>query len=312
MMERRLIGVDIGGSNVKIGIFTTAGELVRQSKFKTPLERNGESIIPATWEMVQATLEAEESPAGIAIGVPGPVKAGTVYGAVNLGWKTFAVKKAFWEVSQGACPVIVGNDASLAAFGEFKARESAQSPFILLTLGTGIGGGIVADGKILEGKNGFAGEFGHMKVHPDGPLCGCGKKGCLESFAGLKGIRERIKEKIARDPQNPLHKDPLKIEDILAAENEGIAPAVEVLEDAVEALGRAASIITTAFDPEALLFGGGLTEAWTELLPRIRERYFRYAFKETIHTPLEKARLGNEAGIRGAMEVLRHDQALRQ
>ncbi len=311
-MDRRLIGVDIGGSNVKIGIFTQAGELVRQNKFKTPLEEAGRKIIPAAWEMVQNTLEAEETPAGVALGVPGPVRAGTVYGAVNLGWETFDVEKAFKEVAGEDFPIKVGNDASLAAFGEYCARERKASPFILLTLGTGIGGGIVIDGKILEGKNGFAGEFGHMKIHADGPLCGCGKKGCLEAFSGLRSIRERIKERTGDDPDSPLSKDHLRMEDILAAEKAGVAAAGEILAEAVDALGRATSIITTAFDPEIILFGGGLTEVWTELLPRLREHYFHHAFKETIHTPLEKARLGNEAGIRGAMEVLRHDQALRQ
>jgi len=306
-MDRRLIGIDIGGTNVKIGIFTRDGILIRQSKFKTPSVESGEKILPLTWEMVKETLDSEETPAGIGIGVPGPVKAGTVYGAVNLGWKTFDLEEAFREITGGDFPIKVANDAALAAFGEYKARENAKSPFILLTLGTGIGGGIIIDGKILEGFTGFAGEFGHMKIRPDGPVCGCGRRGCLESYAGLKGIRSRIMERI-----NDKQEEALKTEDILAWEKEGRKEVKEILAEAVEALGRAASIITSAFDPALLLFGGGLTEAWPDLLPRIRERYFHYAFKETIHTPLEKAKLGNEAGMRGAMEVLRHDQALRQ
>lgn len=309
VMERYAFGIDVGGTTVKMGFFSDRGELLEKWEIPTDTSDHGANIIPDIASAVEEKLAekqlGKEDVIGVGIGVPGPVDAkGCVRQCVNLGWGTFQLEEAV-EKAVGL-PCRAGNDANVATLGEMYkgcAREYRQ--LVMLTLGTGVGGGIIIDGKILPGSCGAAGEVGHMpmNVH-ETAVCGCGRKGCLEQYVSANGIarvtalalRETEEETVLRKLEK------ITAKDIFDAAKAGDAFALRMVDKLGKTLGMACARIATVIDPEAFVFGGGVSRAGSILTEVIEKYYNEYAFKTGAKFLL--AELGNDAGIYGSVKMI--------
>lgn len=311
-MKPYAIGIDLGGTTVKIGLFTTAGELLYKWEIVTRTEDDGEHILPDIADSILSVMSEKQITAaeveGAGIGVPGAVLAnGIVNRCVNVGWGIVNVAS---ELSKylGGIPVKVGNDANVAALGEmWKGGGMGYRNLVMVTLGTGIGGGIIINEEILTGAFGAAGEIGHIPVnYEETETCGCGKKGCLEQYASASRFASRAVKKLSEiDDETILRNyDPLTTKDILDAAKEGDKIALELLEDFGLTLGRALAAVSAVADPEAFVIGGGMSKAGPILLDAIRKNYIDWAFHASKNTDFVLATLGNDAGMYGAVRML--------
>jgi len=301
-----LFGVDIGGTTVKMGLFTMEGELKDKWEIVTRKDGGGELILPDIAEsirqkMAEKSIEREQVK-GIGMGVPGPVRDdGTVIKCANLGWGVFNAAEKMSELMEGML-VKVGNDANMAALGEYWQGGGKQySSMVMVTLGTGVGGGIIINGKMLAGTNGAGGEIGHITVDFDETdVCGCGKRGCLEQFASATGI-VRITRKALAESSKPskLREIELTAKDIFDVAKDGDELALEMVETLGQKLGYALSIVADTVDPEAFVIGGGVSRAGSILTETIGKYYREYVFHACRDTVFELATLGNDAGIYG-------------
>ncbi len=305
-------GIDIGGTTVKIGIFTVEGDIVEKWEVPTRKENNGESILSDVAESVLAKMEkhgiTKEQMKGIGIGVPGPIlEDGTVLKCVNLGWGVFNVAEEVKKLT-GITNVKVGNDANVAALGEmWKGGGKGFKSLVMITLGTGVGGGVILNEKILTGSNGAAGEIGHLVMRMEEPdTCGCGKKGCLEQYASATGIVKEAKRALSRvtTPSSLREIESLTAKDIFDHAKQGDALAKELVENLGNYLGLACSHIAQILDPEAFVIGGGVSKAGAILIDVIEKNYndnVMFALKDK-HFCL--ATLGNDAGIYGSARLV--------
>ncbi len=310
-MRSYYIGVDIGGTTVKMGLYREPDEWVEKWEIPTRRENSGTYILPDVSEaIIQAYARhgiKKEDVVGIGVGVPGPVlRDGTVRGCVNLGWDTFNVSTMLGDLT--GLPVFVANDANIAALGEqWKGAGSEYESVALLTLGTGVGGGIILDGHIVGGALGAAGEIGHLPVLPDGTAqCNCGKTNCLELAGSATGLLRYAKQRLAQDdtPSAMRDVDALTTKDICDCCADGDALATECVLYAADALGTAAACIGCMFDPDVILFGGGMAAAGDILLDPIREVYRKKVFPPIQETPILRATLGNDAGVTGGVRLV--------
>ncbi len=309
-MGKFCFGIDVGGTTVKCGLFTTAGDLVEKWEIKTRKENQGEQILPDIADTIAAKIAEKgldkEEIDGVGIGVPGPVTAsGDVLCAVNLFW---GYKKLSQEMEERTgLKAMGGNDANVAALGEaWKGAASGARNVILLTLGTGVGGGIIVDGKILAGTHGAGGEIGHAVVNPkEEESCNCGNKGCLEQYASATGIVRVARKKLQNTNKNSiLSEDDLSAKTVLDAFKAGDETAVEIMEEVGEYLGRAIASFACVVDPESIVIGGGVSKAGQPLIDVIEKYYKKYAFSACKETPIVLASLGNDAGIYGAAKLV--------
>lgn len=245
-MKKYGFGVDIGGTTCKIGLFETSGILLDKWEIKTNTENDGASILDDVAASIQEKLEKEnisrEDVQGVGVGVPGPVTGdGTVLQCANLGWGVVNVAEEFGKKS--GFPVKVGNDANVAALGEmWQGGGKGHSNVVMVTLGTGVGGGIIVDGRIVAGAKGAGGEIGHMMVNEnETDTCGCGKKGCLEQYTSATGIVRMAKHKLAEDTRETSLRgiEPLTAKDIFDKAKEGDTVALELVEELGKVLGTA-------------------------------------------------------------------------
>ena len=312
-MVRYAAGVDVGGTTVKLGLFTTEGDVVKKWEIVTRKEESGRFILPDIAETIRTTLDAEKIAltdlAGIGLGVPGAVLSnGTVNRAVNLGW---GVYPAADELSGllGGIRVRVANDANAAALGEmWKGGGTGFRNLVLLTLGTGVGGGVIINGEILTGAFGAGGEIGHISINPDEKeACGCGNYGCLEQYASASGISRLARIRLASDNDpSVLRKRPeVSTRQVFNAAKEGDRVALEILEDFGRILGRACAIIAAVVDPEVFVIGGGVSKAGQIVLDLIQKYYRQYVFHASRDTQFRLAELLNDAGIYGAVKIVR-------
>lgn len=308
---RKCFGIDIGGTTVKIGLFEEDGTLLEKYERPTRKEDNGSHILEDIWSFLCKVMEetgiAKENVLGIGAGVPGSVTAdGTVNKCVNLGWDVFNVEKAMQEIS--GLTVKAGNDANMAALGEdWKGGASEYSSMMLVTLGTGVGGGIIIDGKPLCGFNGAAAEIGHMPIVTDiTERCNCGKSGCLEQVASASGIVNTAKKRLAKtDMSSSLRqKINLTAKDVIDEAKNGDAFAVEVMEYVSCYLGTALAAAASIIDPECFVIGGGVSKAGEYLIDMVSGYYKEKAFHASVNTKIVLAKLGNDAGIYGAAKLL--------
>lgn len=306
-MKPYVFGVDIGGTTVKMGLFRTDGTLLDTWEIPTRTENNGEAILPDIAEAAEEKLQemhiGKESVEGLGLGVPGPVADdGTVFRCVNLGWDIINVR----EVLEGmtGLKVKVGNDANVAALGEmWQGGAKGHRNVVMMTLGTGVGGGIIIDGKIIAGVNGAAGEIGHLPMEEQEELCcGCGKKGCLEQYGSANGIVLLAKRYLEKNPQESVLNgmSELNSKEILDAAKNGDAAALAITEEAGHYLGKAAAMIACVVNPEVFVLGGGMSKAGTFLYDIVKKHYTEYAFHASRQTPFCGAELGNSAGVYGA------------
>lgn len=310
-MKELYFGVDIGGTTVKIGCFDNEGNMLHKYEIVTRKDEGGKFIIPdiisSVKEYTISTGESEDAIKGIGVGVPGPViEDRIVLNCVNLGWGVIDVAKevkALLDVE-----VKVGNDANMAALGEmFKGGGMGADNVVMITLGTGVGGGVIIDGKILNGKNGAAGEIGHMPVAYDEPdKCTCGKKGCLEQMASATGIVKQTKRILATtDKKSVLKgKEAFTAKDVFDAAHIGDEVAVMAVERLGFYLGTALAHVACTIDPEVFVIGGGVSKAGDILTDSVEKVYKEQAFNPSKGTKITLATLGNDAGMYGAVKLV--------
>lgn len=308
-------GVDIGGTTVKMGLFEATGTILEKWEIKTHTEEEGKAILPdvaaSIGEKKAAHHLADSDVIGVGVGVPAPVtEEGIVFGSANLGWKYKEVKKELEELT--GFEVEVGNDANVAALGEmWKGGGAGYKNLIMVTLGTGVGGGIIVGGKILTGSHGAGGEIGHLRVNPhETEVCGCGRKGCLEQYASATGIVRLAKRKLEQETRETL----LNVEDLSAksvfdAVKADDAVAKEIAQDFGSYLGRALSNLAVVIDPSVFVIGGGVSKAGEILLEYVEKPFQESAFFANKEVKFALATLGNDAGICGAAKLVLDDFA---
>ena len=310
-MKKYVFGVDIGGTTVKMGLFNVDGEVLEKWEIKTRTENGGDAIIPDIAAAVVAKMEekgiAKEEVAGVGYGVPGPInEEGIVPHTANLGWGYKEVTKELEALT--GLPCKGGNDANVAALGEaWKGGAAGYSNVVMVTLGTGVGGGIILGGKILSGTNGAGGEIGHIHIDDDIPgFCGCGNQGCLEQVASATGITNLANQALAAsDKPSMLRGGEVSAKTVFDAVKADDELAKEVAEKFGKYLGTALAIITAVIDPEAIVIGGGVSKAGEVILEYVEKYYQKYCFKSCKNVKFALATLGNDAGIFGsAKQVL--------
>ena len=310
-MKKYAFGVDIGGTTCKIGFFETAGVLIDKWEIKTDTDNNGENVLPNVALAIDNKLAQEgiskDEVQGVGVGVPGPVKSnGVVNRCVNLGWGIVDVADELGRLT--GLEVRVGNDANVAALGEmWQGGAKGCKDVIMVTLGTGVGGGIIVEGKIVAGFDGAGGEIGHITVNKDEiEACNCGQYGCLEQYASATGIVRLAKRKLAQSSEETaLRKyEPLTAKDVIDEAKAGDALAVEVLDEVCEILGSALSNMACIVNPEVIVIGGGVSKAGSILTDNIQKHYQESAFFACRETKFALASLGNDAGMYGCVQLL--------
>ena len=305
-MEKYVFGVYIGGTTVKIGLFSVEGELLDKWEITTRTDDGGSYIlsdIAASIEnkMTEKGLSKDEVK-GVGMGVPGPVKEdGTVIKCVNLGWGVFNAAEELSGLI--GLPVKVGNDANMAALGEYwQGGGKDYNTVVMVTLGTGVGGGIIINGKMLAGVNGAGGEIGHMTIDlEENDVCNCGKKGCLEQYASATGI-VRLANRALQTSDKPSKLREVKYisaKEIFDAAKNGDNLALDLVEEHGRRLGLALSNVAEVIDPEVFVIGGGVSRAGEILINATKKYYQQYAFHACKNTKFELATLGNDAGMYG-------------
>jgi glucokinase len=309
-MDKVCFGVDVGGTTVKMGLFSLDGQVLDKWEIVTRTENNGENILPDIAASIELKLKEKSMDksqvAGAGIGVPGPVKAdGTILKAANLGWGIFNVAATLEGLT--GIRVKAGNDANVAALGEmWQGGGRGCKNVIMVTLGTGVGGGIINNGEIVTGTNGAGGEIGHIHVEDnEEDTCGCGKKGCLEQMASATGVVRLAKKVLAEtDIPSSLRTDEISAKAVFDAVKEKDALAIEIAENFGKYLGTALSNVAVVTDPEVFVIGGGVSKAGTILVDYIKKHYELHAFSACKDVKFSLAELGNDAGIYGAAKMV--------
>lgn len=288
-----IIGVDVGGGSVKMGMFTVNGELLNKWEIPTRLEEKGINILDDIAEDIKSHLEEQHNLIGVGIGIPGPVNnEGMVLGCVNLGWDTFNVEEKLSSLL-GGVRVKAGNDATLAALGEkWKGSGKACENMVFITVGTGVGGGLIVGGRLVFGSNGAAGEIGHMPlVRGMEERCTCGKRGCLDQVSSATAI---VKE--AGNFENA--------KEVFDAAKEGDEKALAAVNKAAKYLGLALASIVSVTNPEVIIIGGGVSKAGDFFIEKIKSSFNEHAFTPCKDVEIRMATLGNKAGIYGAASLI--------
>ena len=296
-----IFGIDIGGTEIKIGKFK-GRELVLKTSIKTDTSAGGRYVLPDLFRKIDELSKGEKI-AGIGVGIPGPVFKGIVNGAQNLGWGRVEAEALIRERYPEA-RVRVLNDANAAAIGEMAAGSASKfKNFVFVTLGTGIGGGVVIDGEVLEGENGAGGEIGHMQIANDGKrLCNCGRHDCFERYASATGLVITAKE-LSEGRKTRLHQTGFSAKSIFDLAKEGDEVALEAVDKMVEALAVTLANIGAVLNPEAFIIGGGVSKVGTFLLDKLSTKFREVCFFALKETEFALASLGNDAGIYGAAHV---------
>lgn len=309
-MEKHVFGVDVGGTTVKLGLFTVDGNLLDKWEIPTNAANCGKEILPDVAKSILGKMEernlTKEDVEGVGIGTPGPVDAkGTVHMAVNLGWGTFSVKNELQSLL--GMPVEAANDANVAALGEvWQGSAKGFQNAVFAILGTGVGGGIIVNGRILSGATGSGGEIGHMHVNDEETIaCNCGNCGCLEQYVSATGVVRMANEMIAASDQPSVLKEiSVTSKDVWDAVKEGDSLAVEIAEKFGQCLGKALAQISSVSNPEVFVLGGGVSKAGTVLIDYVEKYFQKYAFEGCRSALFTIAKLGNDAGIYGAAKMM--------
>ena len=303
-------GVDIGGTTVKLGLFTTDGEIVDKWEIKTRTENQGEAVLPDIAEALKEKLEEKkigrDEVEGIGVGVPAPVNTeGVVQNTANLGWGYKEVKREMEELS--GMRAEIGNDANVAALGEmWLGAGKGRKNIVMVTLGTGVGGGIIIDGKPLVGAHGAGGEIGHLCVnYEETDHCGCGNTGCLEQYASATGITRLANIRLAKDDaKSVLREQEVSAKTVFDAVKAGDAVAKEIAEEFGKYLGHAMANLAAVADPSPIVIGGGVSKAGEVLIEYVEKNFKERTFFANKDTEFVLATLGNDAGICGAAKLI--------
>ena len=305
-------GIDLGGTTVKIAYFDENGTMLEKWEIPTVIANGGAQILPDIAASILGYLETHNidkaTILGLGIGVPGPVNAkGIVNKCINLGWGVFNVEKALSELT--GFPVAAGNDANMAALGEdWKGSGEGCENMVMATFGTGVGGGIIMDGRVLSGVHGSGGEIGHLVVNlHETEYCNCGKKGCVEQYCSATGIVRMAKQFMEKyDVPSTLRiLEDLSCKDVFACSEQGDMLASFVLEHVYEYMGMFLSAVCCVVDPEVVVLGGGVSKAGAPLLEGAKRQFDRHVFHAAKDVRFALATLGNDAGAYGAFRLLK-------
>ena len=308
-------GVDIGGTTIKLGLFTEEGTLLDKWEIRTRRENAGEAILPDVADSLRKKREEKDIAIseiiGIGVGVPAPVSVdGIVRNTVNLGWGYKEVNKELKKLT--GFEVVTGNDANVAALGEmWLGAGKGQKNMIMVTLGTGVGGGIITDGRIMTGANGAAAEIGHICVNDaETEKCGCGKTGCLEQYASATGIKRLAAIRLSQDEEPSVLREVQEpdAKAVFDALKKGDAVAEEIVEQFAAFLGYGLANIAVITDPALIVIGGGVSKAGGIMLPYIKKYFLEKAFFANQDTRFVIACLDNDAGICGAAKLMIDNQ----
>ena len=313
-MKEYAFGIDLGGTTAKVGLFTTAGELLEKWEVPTDTSHSGEHILANLAAAVRGKMEEKSLSAqqveGVGVGVPGPVLDSRIVPIVcaNLGgWGNRNVAEDLSALLDGL-PVLVGNDANVAALGGIwmgAARGCRNA--VMVTLGTGVGGGVIVNGKVIDGVHGAGGEIGHITVNPhETAVCGCGKRGCLEQYSSATGVVRCMNKLLEEDPDTPcvLRGTDFAAKDVFDAARSGDVLAAREVDQMTATLGMALANIAAVVDPEMFLVGGGVARAGAVLFDPLVAHYRDTAFRSCRDIPIKAASLGNDAGIYGAVRLI--------
>lgn len=318
---RLAIGIDVGGTNTKYGVFTEAGRMIKKISLPTVCGKDGlyifEQITEEVQKLKQQFSKGETYIMGIGIGMPGPVmEDGYVENCVNLNLKDVNPSQIIGKMLKDI-PVTVGNDANVAALGEmWEGGAVGYDSIIVITLGTGVGSGIVLNRRILYGEKGLAGEIGHIIVNPkEKEICNCGKYGCLDQIASARGI-VRIAERMMEFTDLPSELRQMRkisARKVAEAAKKGDALSYLVLDYCMSFLGKCLADVSYVIDPQVFVIGGGVSQAGSFLTDMIQRHYEKNATLIKNKTPVVIAKLGNDAGIYGAAKLaFDRDNAMRR
>ena len=303
-------GVDLGGTTVKIAYFDEQGTMIAKWEIPTVTADGGKAILPDIAASIRQFIAQKTiDPAtiiGVGIGVPGPVSSkGVVNKCINLGWGVFNIAEELSNLV--GFPVKAGNDANVAALGEFwKGGGQGCDNMVFVTLGTGVGGGIVVEGHLLHGAHGSGAEIGHLVLKRDETIpCNCGKYGCVEQYCSATGIVRLAKEAMESVSElSRLHRaNPLTCKDIFDAGKAGDPLALQVLDQYYAYLGEFLANVCDVVDPDAVVLGGGVSKAGQMLLDGTRPYFDKYVFHAASGARFALASLGNDAGAYGAFKL---------
>lgn len=310
-MKKYGFGVDIGGTTCKIGLFETTGKMLDKWEIKTNTQNKGASILDDVSASIKEKMASEsigkDEIEGIGVGVPGPVLTdGSIYGCVNLGWGAFNVAESLTEKT--GFKVKVGNDANVAALGEmWQGGAKGYTEVVVVTLGTGVGGGIIVNGKMIAGTNGAGGEIGHINVNAEETVaCNCGRCGCLEQYASATGIVRMTKKLLTESEKASVLRDEadLSAKAIFDAAKAGDALAVQAVEGLGDTLGAALANIACVVDPQIFVIGGGVSKAGDILIDTVAKHYREHVFGACKDAKFALASLGNDAGMYGCVQMI--------
>ncbi|MBI5863123.1 MAG: ROK family protein [Planctomycetes bacterium] len=320
MADAALIGIDLGGTNIKAGLLAASGRLLERWSVPTEADRGYRHVVGRLTDLVATIQRAAgrgTQPTGIGIGVPGPLshRRGIIFGAPNLpGWVNVPLRDDLSKAT--GLPVSLENDANAAAFGEFVAGAGRGCTcMVLLTLGTGIGGGVVIDNLLVRGVFDSAGEVGHMIAVLDGRPCPCGQKGCLERYSSANAIAERVVEAVADGAESLLAQrirrgDEINSGDVARACRDGCPTAKRIWAEACNHLAAACINLQHLLNPQRIVFSGGLINAGDQLLSPLREAFARLNWRVTNDFPeLVFATLAEDAGLIGAAALAKEQCA---
>ena len=303
-------GIDLGGTTVKIAYFDKNGTMLDKWEIPTVTENDGKQILPDIAASIKGYLESKNIDAssilGLGIGVPGPVNSkGVVNKCINLGWGVFNIAEELTALT--GFPVKAGNDANVAAMGEFwKGGGQGCENMVFTTLGTGVGGGIVVEGRLLHGAHGSGAEIGHLVLNRDETVrCNCGKYGCVEQYCSATGVVRLAKLRLEKDdaPSTLRNISNMVCKDVFDAGKAGDAIALEVLEQVYAYLGEYLANVCNVVNPEIVVLGGGVSKAGKMLLDGMAPWFHKYVFHAASNVEFALASLGNDAGAYGAFKL---------
>ncbi|MBP5564901.1 MAG: ROK family glucokinase [Lachnospiraceae bacterium] len=305
-----IFAVDLGGTTVKMGLFNESGEVLEKWEIVTVKDNNGAQILPDIAESIKKKAAeknlSNEDVLGVGIGVPGPIDSkGNIFGAPNLGWGNFNVSDTLSSLT--GYKVKTGNDANVAALGEmWMGGGKGYNSIVMVTLGTGVGGGVIVDGKIVAGAKGAGGEIGHILIdETETETCGCGKKGCLEQYGSATGVVRLANRRLAKDDKaSILRGKEVDCKAVWDAVKEGDEVAIEIADEFGKILGNGLGMIACVVNPEAFVIGGGVSKAGNIILDYIVDNFKNTTFRGCKETDFRLATLGNDAGIYGAAKLV--------
>ncbi len=308
-MRNFVYGVDVGGTAIKIGLFSCAMHHIEKIELDTPKKDHDTSIFDTIIKGIKRLNDRNgltfNDIKGIGVAVPCPIKNGYVERCPNLSWYKIHLNENFQKWLPEGVKVKFANDANIAALGERSMLYEAYEDVVMVTLGTGVGGGVILGGQMIEGARGSGGEIGHMYVYETEDVCGCGSRGCLEQVAGTKGILSYTAEMIKHHPDSVLKGKSFTVKDVFDAAKDGDQAASLTFERVTDYLAKALAGIAVIIEPEIFIIGGGVSKAGDFLLNAIQEKYKKYARFDTGKIKFALAVTGNNAGIIGAALMIK-------